>query len=139
MDEAASGPPGISAAHSFTNCLFAFTLFNAHQAQKRAKAVHCRLQALRSMAHTLFAQNWEAEGGKKQDRKARMILSFHPLALDHFSLPGAVRGDRKDSRKGRAVASAECSSFLSRLSGAPALPSWNGNECLHVKSTKAIS
>lgn len=89
MAEAASGPPGISAAHSFTNCLFAFTLSNAHQVQKTAKAVHFRVQALRSMAHTLLAQKWEGEGGKKQDRrKARKTCPFQPSGSRPLRAPG---------------------------------------------------
>ena len=111
MAEAASGPPGISAAHSFTNCLLAFTLFNAYQAQKRAKAVHCRVQALRSMAHTLALTQVEGDEEKKQDkkqerRKARKTRPFHPRTLDHFSLGVALLGDRRRASRGWAVVSA---------------------------------
>lgn len=80
-------------------------------------------------------------GNEKQDRKARKDRPFHPPALDHFSLPVVLRQDRDaQERLGGGERSVQRFGLpVSRQSGAPALPSRNGNQCLHVKSTKAIS
>lgn len=73
--------------------------------------------------------------GEKPERLALFTLELW-TASRFWLLSKEIGGT---ARRGWAAASAECSALVARLSGAPALPSPNGNECLHVKSTKAIS
>lgn len=125
MAEAASGPPGISAAHSFTNCLFAFTLSNAHQVQKTAKAVHLRVQALRSMAHTLLAQKWEGEGGKKQDRGDPERPALCTLGLRTALRSRLPCGETaSEARLGGGDRRVQCFGLPAEWSPSPSQPEW---------------
>lgn len=91
-------------------------------------------------SHTRLHTSGKERGERSKIEKNPERLALSTLgALDHFSLPVVLRGDRRHLIRGWAAASAQCSASVSRLSGAPALQSRNGNECLHVKSTKAIS
>lgn len=146
MAFAASGPPGISAAHSLTNCLSALARIATLQAQRRATATHCSAHRLSSM-----------RPGERGSRKRLICLKINAgerkgLKRNKLKTPLVATWAGEEGKRGRKThnktGSFQESGFaaladrLSRsgscLNGTQTRHGQNGNECLHVKTTKAI-
>lgn len=124
-----------------------------HKLPFRFYTVQCTPSAKESESSTLQSPGSSLHGshtrlhrsGKEKEKRSKIGEKPEGLALftlelwtaSCFWLLSEERGGT--ARRGWAAASAECLASVARRSGAPALPSPNGNECLHVKSTKAIS